>query len=358
MTVHGISFDEQTGSARPVETIEGAPIAIFAECSILADDAVGLVRSGTESADIAALDDGTGNLTEMVDAIRAQGSSAPIVVVGVSAGAVTSSPSGQTGAYALLKAEPLLGVKPKLVAQSLSGVTGTDLLGAAGRLKAIAYLDGPDTNDAAAISDVASYDSARGHYSDPSVVDTSSNSVASSVCFAAVASILDFWAVPSNVVLNGVDSLSRVIAYEAGDANSQAQLLNDEKINTIIRRNGFRLWGGLSLSTDANYKFINARRTADVIEESIAAALQWAVDKGITSGNVDLVVDSVNDFLANLTARGSILGGSAWVNTNLTTPSAVALGQVYVDYNFTPVYPLHSLIFRPSITNTYAGSVI
>jgi phage tail sheath protein FI len=143
-----------------------------------------------------------------------------------------------------------------------------------------------------------------------------------------------------------------------GDANSQAQLLNNAKINTLVRKNGWRLWGGLSCATDANYKFINVIRTEDVIAESIQAAFLWAVDKGLTATFVADVVDSVQAFLDTLTARGAILGGQAWANKDLNTVTSLQAGNLFVDYTFNPVPPAHSITFRSQITNTYLATVL
>lgn len=360
MATHGIVIDPVTGGIRPVETVTGAAIAIMAQCSELDDDDLALVSAGSETSDIAAIDDGTGTVQEQVDVIRRQGSSAPIVVLAVPALGPTSSAATFTGVFRFLQAQAELGVKPRLLAQGLAVGVHDDLIAVADRLRAIAFLDGPNTDSAAAITEVGGLAGARAHYSDPAVLGSDGNTVGSSVYYAAVTSRVNFWEVASNKPidgLRGVDKLTRTVSFEMGDANSQAQLLSDEKINTLIRKNGWRLWGGLSLASDSLYKYINAARVDDVIQESIQEAFLWAVDQSLTSSLVDTVVDSVNAFLAGLVARGAILGGECWVNKDLTDATAVANGEAYFDYNFMPPPPAHTITFRPSITNTYAASV-
>lgn len=358
MPTHGITVDRVSGGVRPVDTIEGAAIGIMADCSILTEGGLAVVRT---TADLDAIDDGTGTVGPIINMIRKNGSNAPIVVLSVGTGSVTSNAGTFTGVYRFLQAEAETGVKPKILAQGLAAGTQTDLIAVAGRLKAVAYLDGPNSTDAAAITAAGTVSSSRGHFSDPAIIDEDDNVVGSSVMYAAVASIINFWEVPSNKPIDGVlgvKSLSRTVGFEMGDANSQAQLLNNAKINTLVRKNGWRLWGGLSLATDTNYKFINTIRTEDVIAESIQEAFLWAVDKGLTSTFVEDVVDTVQAFLNTLTARGAILGGKAWANPDLNTISSLQAGNLYVDYDFTPVPPAHAITFRSNITNTYLATIL
>lgn len=360
MATHGIVVDIVSGGVRPIDSLEGAAIGIPAQCSELTAGDLALVRT---DADLLAIDDGTNDagITPIVAMIRAQGNTAPIVVLAVASGAVTSSAATYTGAFRLLQAEAELGVKPTILAQALSGVTHSDMFSVANRLKAIAYIDGPNTNDAAALTAAAALSSSRGHFCDPAVVDQSDNVIGSSVLYAAIASNVSFWETPSNKPVDGVlgvKSLSRTVGFEMGDANSQANLLNEGKVNTLIRKSGWRLWGGLSLGTDPNYKFINVARTEDIIGQSIQAAFLYAVDKGLTKSVIEDITDTVQAFLDNLTARGAILGGKAWVNKDLNTTTSLQAGHLYVDYSFNPVPPLYSLHFRSTITNTYLASLV
>jgi len=357
MAVHGIVVDRVSGGVRPVETVSGAAIGIMASASEATEGDLYLLRT---AADLAAVDDGSGTVGPIVNAIR-KNSSAPIVLNVVDDGNLADAAGDVdtfTYAYRFLQAEAELGVRPRLLAQGLVGNVEGDLIVVANRLLAQALLDGPNTTDALAIAGAAGATASnRAAYHDPAFIDANDVVIGSSVLFAAVASTLNFWEAVSNKPILGVESLSRSIGFTMGDATSQAQALNDAKVNTIVRKNGWRLWGGLSLASDTQFKFLPVGRTDDVIAESIQEAFLWAVDAGITKTFVSDVVESVNGFLRDLKGRGAIIDGSAWANDELNTLTSLALGNLYLDYDFTPIYPAHSITFRRHITNEYLTQI-
>ena len=122
---------------------------------------------------------------------------------------------------------------------------------------------------------------------------------------AGLIAVRDFWRSPSNRVLNGVVGTQRKIDFPARQFSDDGRrLFNDEHIATIIRLNGFRLWGNETVATtDASYRFINIQRTADTIEDSLEEAHLWAIDRNITVRYFELVAQSVNNFLGQ--AHGS-----------------------------------------------------
>ncbi len=354
MGIHGIKVDRLTGRARSVETAEGAPIGLLAYASELDKGAIALMRSPS---DVRAVDDGTGSVGPYVSAIWKHTTS-PVVVVGIDEADLTGpgaagSAAEMTGAFRFLQAESETGVRPRLFPQCLVPGIQSDLIAVADRMLGVALLDGPNTSDAAAITMAGGLSSARALLSDPATIDSAGKVVAGSALTAAVAASRDFWLPLSNQPLLGVEKLSRPVGFAMGDPTSQAQTLNDAKVCTIIRQDGFRLWGGLSLSPDPQFKFINVGRTDDMIAEALQDSFLWAVDKGLTTTFVEDVVESVEAFLRTLKARGAIIGGKAWADPNLNTPATVQAGELYIDYEFTPVYPAHSITFRRHLTTAY-----
>lgn len=357
MPTHGVTVDRITGGVRPVETAEGAAIGIMASASEPSEGDLVLIESGDDLTDV---DDGTGTVTPIVNAIRKH-STAPIILNVVADGNLddaSGSAGSYTFAYRFLQAESELGVRPRHLPQCMVGDIQSDLIAVAARLYASTYLDGPNSNAAAAITAAGLVTASnRAAYCDPAWVDEDDNVIGSSVLYAAVASTLNFWEAVSNKPVLGIKSLSRPVAFTMGDADCEAQELNDAKINTIIRKNGYRLWGALSLATDPMFKFLNVGRTDDVIVESIQESFLWAVDAGITKTFVDDVVESVRAFLRDLRARGAIIDGTAWANKELNSPTSLAAGNLYIDYDFTPVYPAHSIVMRRHITNEYLTQI-
>lgn len=356
MPVHGIVVERLTGGVRAVETPNAATIGIMASAAGADEGELILLRTPE---DLTNIDDGTGSVTPIMNAIRKH-STAPVVLNVVNEENLENAVGNAatfTRAYRFLQAEAELGVRPRLLPQALVGNVEDDLIAVADRLYAQALLDGPNTTDAEAINAVGGYDSIRAAFYDPAFVDDSDNVLGSSILHAAIASTLNFWEPVSNKAVLGVKNLSRSIGFTMGDPSCQAQLLNDENISTIIRKNGWRLWGGLSLSTDPQFKFLNVGRTDDIIVEAIQESFLWAVDQGITKNFVDSVLESVNAFLRDLKVRGAIIGGEAWVDADLNTETSIADGNIYFDYEFTPVYQAYTVTMRRHITNKYLSTI-
>ncbi|GHT91911.1 hypothetical protein FACS1894122_05010 [Alphaproteobacteria bacterium] len=58
------------------------------------------------------------------------------------------------------------------------------------------------------------------------------------------------------------------------------------------------------------------------------------------------VVESVNAYLANLKSLGAIIDGKCFANDELNTPSNIADGKIYFDFEFVPSYPAEKVTFR------------
>ncbi|GHT97930.1 hypothetical protein FACS1894126_2880 [Alphaproteobacteria bacterium] len=72
----------------------------------------------------------------------------------------------------------------------------------------------------------------------------------------------------------------------------------------------------------------------------------WAVDRNIVKNYVTDVVESVNAYLANLKSLGAIIDGKCFANDELNTPSNIADGKIYFDFEFVPSYPAEKVTFR------------
>lgn len=231
-----------------------------------------------------------------------------------------------------------------------------EMLGIANRLRAVIIADGPNTTDAAAIQVANDFGSDRIYVIDPWVL-RDGESVPSSPAVAGLINKVDnergFWWSPSNNEIAGIEGTARAIDFTLGDYTSRANLLNESKIATIIREQGFRLWGNRTLASDPLYAFLSVRRTADMVNESILRGHLWAVDRCITATYLEEVQESVRGYLRSLKARGAILGGDVWVDPDLNTPTQIASGNVTFDFEFTPPYPAERVTFRSHLVSTY-----
>lgn len=313
--------------------------------------------------------DGTYNLT-VTGGTGGSGAAATATVVGgvVTARTITNPGSGYTVAPTFaLPAGAGSGTGATFVATlgTVGNAVVAELIGIAERLRAVIFADCPNTNDADAIAYAGDFGSKRIQANDPKVLKTDSegNLVTewSSAVWAGVTAKSDaergWWWSPSNREINGIQGTARPIDFKMGDANSRANLLNEKKIGTIIRLNGFRTWGNRTLSSDQKWSFLCVVRTADIIADSLQAAHLWAVDRGITKNYVTDVTESVNAYLRYLTNIGAILGGSCWADPDLNTADVIASGKIFFDFDFTPVYPAEHITFRSHLVNDYIKSI-
>lgn len=390
--LHGIQNVTVDDGSRPITTVRSSTIGIIGS----APDADPLIfplnkpvliaGSRIEAAKLGE----TGTLPQAIDSIFDQ-VGAVLVVVRIEEdetaaatlanvlGGVDANTGTYEGVHAFLAAESIVGFVPKILiapgythtrtaavgqTPATSNPVVAELNGIAERLKAVIIADGPNTNDADAIAYSKDFGSKRVFLVDPKVlktVDGATTSEWSSACVAGLIAKSDnergWWWSPSNQEINGIIGTSRAIDFAMGDASCRANLLNENNVATIIRQNGYRLWGNRTLSNDKKWAFLCVVRTADMIDESLKAAHLWAVDRGITKTYVSDVIEGVNAYLRYLTNIGAILGGSCWADPDLNSADQIAQGKVYFDFDFTPVYPSEHVIFRSHLVNDYIKEI-
>ncbi|WP_375707701.1 phage tail sheath family protein, partial [Bartonella sp. AA1HLJMS] len=239
-----------------------------------------------------------------------------------------------------------------------------ELIGIAERLRAIVVLDAPNSTDEAALSAAKDFDSKRAIIVDPFVKVNRDGKIIEQPASAAVAGVIaktdfthGFWHSPSNKVINGIVGTARPIDFSIGDRSSRANLLNEQNITTIIRENGYRLWGNRTLSSDTKFAFLSVVRTADMINDAILRGHLWAVDRNIKKTYMNDVSESVNAYLRDLKAQGAILGGRCTPDLELNTASAIEGGRVYFNVEFTPTTPAEHITFRSRIVNDYLEEI-
>ncbi|HGS4917056.1 TPA: phage tail sheath C-terminal domain-containing protein [Vibrio cholerae] len=166
-----------------------------------------------------------------------------------------------------------------------------------------------------------------------------------------------FWWSKSNQEIYGIVGTSQPVYWVLDEPDTTANMLNENKVSTIIREGGFRHWGNRTCSTDPKWTFEQTRRTADMINDSVQRSHLWAVDRNITKTYVDDVISGVNAYLRELKALGAILGGECWADKELNTPATIQKGIVYFDFDFCPPYPAEHIVFRSRLNNAYLEEV-
>ncbi|PTE15912.1 phage tail sheath subtilisin-like domain-containing protein [Pseudogemmobacter blasticus] len=382
--LHGIETVEIDDGLRPIQTVKSSIIGLVgtapaADINTFPLDTPVLVTGPRLAAKLGV----EGTLLDAYNAAYAQGVSVAIVVR-VAAGAtsaetitaVAGTPAGGDGVWALLNATNLLGQTPRILAAP--GWTSTpaadpaspvtQALGSvATRLRAVAIADGPNTTEADALTDRAKYGSDRLYIVDPAVRawDSTTSTYVTRPASAYVAGALSaidasrgFWWSPSNQVLQGVAGTARPISWGISDTDTEANRLNEKEVATIVRKNGFRLWGNRSTSTDPLWTFLPVRRTADMIYESIEEALLWAMDRPFSAQLLRDIRDSVQAYLDTLKTRGALLGGRVWIDPEANTETTLKAGKLFIDFDIEPPAPLEHLTMQARRNGDYYEELV
>ena len=279
--------------------------------------------------------------------------------------------SGQrTGLQALLDGKSRFNAQPRLLIapqHSATQAVATAMDALAGKLRAIAIVDGPNTTDEAALAYAKEFGSKRVYMVDPGVqqwdtvlsktVDAPASAFAAGL-FAWTDTEYGFWASPSNKELVGITGTTRPIEFLDGDETCRANLLNNANISTIIRDGGYRLWGNRTLSADAKWSFVTRVRTLDIVIDAILAGHKWAVDRSITKTYVKDVTDGLDAFMRDLKNLGAVINFEVFADPVLNTASQLEQGKVYWNIRFTDVPPAENPIFRVEVTNQWLTEVL
>lgn len=299
------------------------------------------------------------------------------VAKAVDAAAQTSSIIGgvlaggkRTGLQALLDGKSRFNAKPRLIVapkHSATQAVATAMDALAGKLRAMAIIDGPGTTDEAAMAYAKNFGSKRVFMVDPGVQqwDTTANATVDGPGSAWTAGLFawtdaeyGFWASPSNKEFVGITGTTRSVEFLDGDDTCRANLLNNANIATIIRDDGYRLWGNRTLSSDAKWAFVTRVRTMDIVMDAILYGHKWAVDRSITATYVKDVTEGLQAFMRDLKNQGAIINFEVYADPVLNTASQLEQGKVYWNIRFTDVPPAENPNFRVEVTNQWLTEVL
>jgi hypothetical protein len=162
-----------------------------------------------------------------------------------------------------------------------------------------------------------------------------------------------YWYSPSNHEILGITGIERPITASINDADTEANILNENGILTVFNSfgTGYRVWGNRSAAfpTASDPKnFINVRRTADIIAESIEYATLQFLDKPITVA-IDGVLSMVNAFIRTLIGRGALVDGKCYFMKDKNPSDQLALGHLTFTYEIMPPTPAERITFEQII---------
>ncbi|QJQ19534.1 phage tail sheath family protein [Pseudomonas sp. SK] len=276
----------------------------------------------------------------------------------------------RTGLQALLDGKSRFNAQPRLLAaprHSATQAVGTALVALADKLRGIAIIDGPNSTDQAAIDYAKNFGAKRAFLVDPGVQywDNGEQATVDAPGSAWVAGLFawtdreyGFWASPSNKEFVGITGTTRPVEFLDGDDSCRANLLNNANIATIIRDDGFRLWGNRTLSSDPKWAFVTRVRTMDIVMDAILYGHKWAVDRAITATYVKDVTEGLQAFMRDLKNQGAIINFEVFADPELNTASQLEQGKVYWNIRFTDVPPAENPNFRVEVTNQWLTEVL
>jgi uncharacterized protein len=131
-------------------------------------------------------------------------------------------------------------------------------------------------------------------------------------------------------------------------------VLNPVGVNCVrvFPGRGLRVYGARTVSSDANWQFVNVRRLISMIEHALEISMQWAVFEPNNIYLWQLVRTSISVFLEKQWEKGALLGNTAedaffvhcdQLNNSLATTS---VGQMIAEVGVAPTLPAEFVVFR------------
>lgn len=326
---------------------------------------------GTLSAALAAIGDQCKPVTVVVRVAEGEGEDEEAIQAATLSNIIGGADeNGQyTGLKALLTAKAVTGVKPRIL-----GVPGLDtqevavaLASICQQLRAFGYISAWGCKTKA---DVIKY---RDNFSQRELMliwpdflawDTKTNTSATTFATARALGLrakIDqeqgWHKTLSNVGVNGVTGMSASVFWDLQAPGTDADLLNEAGVTTLVRSDGFRFWGNRTCTDEPLFIFENYVRTAQVLADTMAEAHQWAVDKPMTATLIRDIVEGIKAKFRELKSNGYIIDADCWYDESSNDKESLKAGKLYIDYDYTPVPPLENLTLRQRITDKYLVSL-
>jgi phage tail sheath protein FI len=146
---------------------------------------------------------------------------------------------------------------------------------------------------------------------------------------------------PTDAALLGARGLAfRIRKAEQG-------VLDEAGVNSIrsFPGRGIRVWGTRTLSSDPEWRYLNARRLVSYVSESITKGTRWAVFEPNDEELWTQLRGAISNFLTRTWLDGALFGSSPeqafYVKCDAETnpPDAIEAGQVVVEIGIAPTKP-------------------
>lgn len=153
---------------------------------------------------------------------------------------------------------------------------------------------------------------------------------------------------PANEVIQGA------VGLEVAVTRGEMDMLNPQGVNSIksFPGRGIRVWGARTLSSDAEWRYVNVRRYFNYLEESILQGTQWCVFEPNDERLWGRIRRTISAFLVNEWRSGALFGDKAQqaffvkCDGENNTAESIDAGMVIVEIGVAPVKPAEFVIFR------------
>ena len=278
----------------------------------------------------------------------------------------TNTAGAYTGIYALLGAETITGVKPKIIGAPYLDVpeAAKVLVAVAKKLHGMAYTESHTASVSAAIADAGTFGDREnmliyGRFTRFDVQTKKTEEISpvgiAMGMRARIDAELGWHKTLSNVPVSGVTGVakSKTVHFDLVDANTDANLLNEAKVTCLIHKQGFRFWGNRTTATEDQFMFESYARTAQILRESIAEAHFAYIDRPLTPALAKDIMENIAAYGRDLVANGRLLGFKCWYDEDLNETEQLKSGRLTINYEYTPVPPLEHLHLAQSFTDKY-----
>lgn len=375
--MHGLTITESATGVRTIARSSMAVIGLIATATAAAGQPTTDLNAAfplntpvlVTSVDAAAGKAGTGGtLKAALEAIGDEASPLVIVVrvaegedqAGTDANVIGATDGNvYTGLQALLAAETVVGKRPRII-----GAPGLDtqavvaeMVIAARKLRAMVY--------ASAIGDdIAEATTYRGEFAARELMllwpdsspDFAGDIVARTLGLRARIDEEQGWhKTVSNVPFYGVTGVTKNVHFDMLDNDTDAGVLNDAQVTTIIRQSGYRLWGNRTTAGEEQpeFSFESAVRTSHALQDIIAAAVLPFLDQPMTVARVKDLMETVNAEFRRLVVEGKIMGAEIFFDADANPAEQLAAGRPNFRIQYTPVAPMENPQVSLVITDFY-----
>jgi len=141
--------------------------------------------------------------------------------------------------------------------------------------------------------------------------------------------------------------LQGIAGLERSPSSRDSTYLTSANINILkqITSSAYVVWGGRTLSSDPEWKYVSVRRTALFLESSIKQGIEWAIFEPNAEPLWEKIRQSVQNFMEALFRQGAFQGSKAMdayfvrCGRDTTTATAQATGIVHIMIGFAPLKP-------------------